>query len=77
MDAVIKQVIDQFPDRQTQIRVLWAADEDFRELCQDYTLCLRILDHLAAEKAPQTRLNEYASLGQRLVLEIDLKTKKE
>jgi len=76
MDTIIQQVVNQFPDRRILIRRLWATDEDFRDLCQDYTLCLETLAHWTAEAVSPARIGEYLSLCQKLELEIDIITQK-
>jgi len=74
MNKDIQQVINQFPEREIRIKQLWAADEDFRDLSQDYALCRETLVHWSAKNAPQTRIAEYLSLCRRLELEIEIKT---
>ena len=73
MDKDIQQVINQFPDREVHIRQLWAADEDFQDLCLDYALCLDTLTRWSDETVPQTRKVEYVSLRQRLEFEIEMR----
>ena len=74
MDRDIQHVINLFPDREIRIRQLWPGDEDFRELAQDYTLCLETLARLSVEAAAPTQIAEYQSLRRRLELEIEIKT---
>jgi hypothetical protein len=76
MDEAIQQVIDQFPDREILISWLWDTDEDFRDLCQDYTLCLSMLAHWSTVAESQTRIAEYVSLRRQLELEIEIRTQK-
>ncbi len=73
MEQECKQIINQLPERETSIRQLWDSDQDFRELCQDYVLCLETLDRWPDGAPPQTPLSKYLSLRRRLELEIELK----
>jgi hypothetical protein len=73
MDEGIRQVINQFPGREAHIRQLWSADEDFRDLCHDYALCLDILVRWSADAMPNGRKAEYLSLRQRLEFEIEMR----
>lgn len=72
MDEDIRQVINQFPGREARIRQSW-ADEDFRDLCRDYALCLDTLLHWSAGAMPDTRKAEYLSLRQQLEFEIEMR----
>jgi hypothetical protein len=76
MDEVIQRIVRQFPEREILIRRLWSSDEDFRDLCQDYTLCLETLAHWSTEATSPTRIAEYLSLCRQLELEIEIKTQK-
>ena len=73
MDEGIRQVINQFPGREAHIRQLWAVDEDFKDLCQDYALCLDTLNRWSREAVPPARNAEYVSLRQRLEFEIEMR----
>jgi hypothetical protein len=73
MDEIIQRIIRQFPDWEILIRQLWDGDEDFRDLCQDYTFCLDTLLHWSAGTIPTARKVEYQSLRQKLEFEIEMK----
>ena len=51
MDASIRLVIERFPNVQEDARWLFARDEEFRELCEEYEVCNR-----AAERLDGSRL---------------------
>ena len=73
MDEAIEQVINQHPGREAHIRLLWAADETFQELVQDYALCLETLTRWSGVLVSRARKTEYASLCQRLEFEIEMR----
>jgi len=74
MDGGMQYALNRFPDREVPIRKLWAADEDFRDLCHDYALCREALACWPAVAASQTQTATYRSLCRRLELEIEIKT---
>ena len=55
---------------QRQIKQLWRDDESFRELAQDYALCLEVLTRWSTKRPPPGQLAEYLSLRRQLELEI-------
>ncbi|WP_420642680.1 hypothetical protein [Candidatus Leptofilum sp.] len=72
MNQAVQQVINHFPSQEERIWQLWQADEDFQEVCHDYTLCLETLSRWAVAATTQ-QTQEYLSLRRRLEFEIEMK----
>jgi hypothetical protein len=67
MDACIRLVIERFPNVQEDARQLFARDEAFRELCEDYETCTQAAERLEGSRLDQDPLRrEYAALRLRL-----------
>jgi hypothetical protein len=73
MDEAIQQLINQLPVNEDHARQLWVSDEDFRDLCHEYTLCQDTLNRWSNEMVPQVQKAEYVSLRQRLEFEIRMR----
>lgn len=67
MDASIRLVIERFPNVQEDARWLFARDEEFRELCEEYEVCNRAAERLDGSRLEEEPLRrEYAALRLRL-----------
>lgn len=64
-------VLERFPNDWHVIVQLSQADEEFRELCEDYSQCHAILTRLRDSKeADKSRLREYETTTKELEFEI-------
>jgi hypothetical protein len=60
-------VIEHFPDLRNEVAGLFARDDVFRELCEDYESCSQALDRQSCNEALR---REYAALRLRLETEL-------
>jgi hypothetical protein len=60
-------VIEHFPDLRNEVAGLFARDEVFRELCEDYESCSQAL---ARQDSNEALKREYAALRLRLETEL-------
>ena len=60
---VERNLTERFPDKESQILQLEAADSDFHDLCRDYEECARVLQRLSKDPLadPQV-LGEYQDI---------------
>ncbi len=71
-DPLIQLLIQHFPQHWRQIRWLLQENEDFRELCDDYSACIEMQRQWRPMKTPSTQkwLEEYEVLQSELETEI-------
>ena len=56
----LNKLVDRFPHAEARIRNLFMEDEDFRELCLDYSECLAVIARLRQEpEANHPLLEDY------------------
>jgi hypothetical protein len=60
-------VIEHFPDLRNEVTCLFARDDVFRELCEDYESCSQAL---ARQESNEVFRREYAALRLRLETEL-------
>jgi hypothetical protein len=60
-------VIEHFPDLRSEVAGLFAQDDVFRELCEDYEACSQAL---ARQESNEALKREYAALRLRLETEL-------
>jgi hypothetical protein len=66
-----KLVADQFPHLRDQVVSLYARDDIFQELCEDYQACVGAISRLEAPDVGNEALHsEYAALRLRLETEL-------
>ena len=71
MDSSLKLVSERFGHVRERAAELFARDEDFRDLCEDYEACARTLTRLESESGSSSDLrDEYAALLLRVEREL-------
>lgn len=71
MQKKIISIIRIFPEFEEQIDFLFQTDENFRDLCSDYSLCAAMVQRLKNKLNKETSdLEEYEELQQHLEDEI-------
>lgn len=61
----MRLVIERFPDVRTEAQQLFARDEAFRELCEEYEMCTQAAGRLGSPEQVSLR-REYTALTLRL-----------
>jgi hypothetical protein len=57
---ILKMVINKFPEQANRLTELFYKDENFREICEDYVLCIRSMDKIISTTSMTNRiLKEY------------------
>ncbi len=70
-NSVASCVVERFPDFRPIIVELYAQNEDFRELCDHFSECLKVLANLkSSEPGNPNRIEEYETLTVELAEEI-------
>ena len=44
--AILKTILDKFPERANVIDKFYKRDENFREICEDYFLCKQVINKI-------------------------------
>ena len=57
---ILKVIVSEFPGLNRKISALYQESSSFLEICEDYVLCLRSINNLAAKNYPgdEEELNE-------------------
>ena len=67
----LKAVKEKFPDEAARIEDLYASDEDFRTLCEDYFSCIQQLQKFKKEfSEKQYSFDEYKNIQTELEKEL-------
>ena len=56
-DVVLQTVMNHFPDKKIVINQLFPANENFRDLCEDFVLCLNTIEKLKSHDVDENRKN--------------------
>jgi len=71
MNKKIISIVQLFPDFEEQIDFLFQTDENFRDLCSDYILCVAMVQKMKKQvDADKGSCEEYEELQQHLEEEI-------
>ena len=67
----LKAVKEKFPEEAARIENLYASDEDFRALCEDYFACIQYLQKFKKEfREKQYSFDEYQNIQSELEKEL-------
>ena len=70
--ALAQCIRERFPDKIQIIDQLMAEDPGFRDICEDYDICVNALEHWTNSTEPEAeiRVNEYRTLAQQIEDEV-------
>ena len=71
LNEYLKAVKEKFPEEGKRIEELYASDEDFRTLCEDYFSCIQYLQKFKKEfREKQYSFDEYQNIQAELEKEL-------
>lgn len=69
--TILKTITEKYPKYETSIMVLFLVNESFREICEDYVMCLNSIKKIKSKQSEQQKnLKEF--LSTQVELENDL-----
>ena len=69
--VILSSVINKFPDKANTLTKLFKKDENFREICEDYYLCVEAINKIIITNSQKKKiLKEYKNALKELELEM-------
>ena len=67
---ILNTIRDRFPEMDDSLNILFLKDENFREICEDYVLCLSSIGKIIITNKKNKILKEYKNALSELELEM-------